>query len=130
MGWWDLLLYHRIFQHSFGQDFDKIGLEWVVIGDVWMCARFFNGDGLMRDELIRVITWDLGNARRRGCRWDLEGFDGWEGGDGRGLISRVDEIGMVAIRQCKRSDGCGRWIFFGFPCKIPWRQVSWTRRSK
>ena len=42
-------------------------------------------------------------------------------GDGRGLISRVDEIGMVVIGHCKRSDGCGKWICFAFPCKIPWR---------
>ena len=94
-----------------------------------MGGSFCNGDGLRGDGLVRFSTWDLGNARRTRYRWDLEGFNGWEVGDGRGLISGVDEIGMVAIGRCKRSDGCGRWIFFGFPCKIPWRQVSWTRRS-
>ena len=109
-----------------------IGLEWsgwygrrridsFFKRDRWMCGRFFNRDGLMGDEIIRFITWDLGNARRMGFRWDLEGFNGWEVRDRRGLISGVDEIGMVAIGQCKRSDGCGRWIFFGLPCKIPWR---------
>ena len=75
----------------------------------------------MGDILSRLITWELGNVMRVRGRWDLEGFDGWDIGDGRGLISRVDEIGMVVIGQCKRSDGCGRWIFFGLPCKIPWR---------
>ena len=62
-----------------------------------MGGRFFNRDGLMGDRLMRFSTWKLGNARRTRCRWDLEGFDGWEVGDGRGLINRVDEIGMVAI---------------------------------
>ena len=84
-----------------------------------MGGRFFNGDGWMGDGLIQFITWELGNARRVRCRWDLEGFDGWEVGYGMGLISRVDEIGMVAIGQCKISDGCGRWIFLRFPCEIP-----------
>ena len=46
---------------------------------------------------MRLSTWDLSHARRTRGRWDLEGFDGWEVGDGRGLISRVDEIGMVVI---------------------------------
>ena len=86
-----------------------------------MGGRFFNRDELMGERLIRVITWDLGNARRMRCRWDLEGFNGWEVGDGRGLISGVDEIGMVAIGRCKRSNGGERWSFFGFPCRIPWR---------
>ena len=62
-----------------------------------MSRRFCNRNWLMGDGLVRFSTWDLGNARRIGYRWDLEGFDGWEGGDGRGLISRVDEIGMVVI---------------------------------
>ena len=47
---------------------------------------------------MRFSTWDLGNARRRRCGWDLEGFNGWEVGDGRGLISGVEEIRMIAIR--------------------------------
>ena len=55
-----------------------------------MGGRFFNGDGLMGDGLIGFITWELGNARRVRGRWDLEGFDGWEVGDGGDLISRVD----------------------------------------
>ena len=28
---------------------------------------------------------------------NLEGFNGWEVGDGRHLISGVEEIGMIAI---------------------------------
>ena len=95
-----------------------------------MGRRFYNRDELMGDGLMRFITWELGNARRVRGRWDWEGFDGCEVGDGRGLIGRVDEIRMVAIGQCKRSDGCGRWICFGFPCKIPWGWLCWTRRSK
>ena len=62
-----------------------------------MGRRFYNRDGLMGDGFMRFSTWDLGNARRTRYRWDLEGFNGWEVGDGRGLISGVDEIGMVAI---------------------------------
>ena len=62
-----------------------------------MGRRFYNGDGLMGDVLCRFLTWELGNARKVRGGWDLEGFDGWEVGDGRGLISRVDEIGMVVI---------------------------------
>ena len=62
-----------------------------------MGERFFNGDGLMGYGLARFSTWDLGNARRIGYRWDLEGFNGCEVGDRRGLIGRVDEIRMVAI---------------------------------
>ena len=42
-----------------------------------MGRMFFNGDGLIGDVLIRFITWDLGNVRRRRYGWDLEGFDGW-----------------------------------------------------
>ena len=62
-----------------------------------MGGRVFNGDGLMGKGLIGFIIWDLDKVRRRRCGWELEGFDGWEVGDGRGLIIRVDEIGMVAI---------------------------------
>ena len=62
-----------------------------------MGGSFFNGNELMGEGLIRFITWDLGNVRRRRCGLDLEGFNGWEVGDGRGLISRVDEIGIVEI---------------------------------
>ena len=62
-----------------------------------MSRRFCNRDGLIGDGLVRFSTWDLGNSRRIRCRWDLEGFDGWEVSEGRGLISWVDEIGMVAI---------------------------------
>ena len=62
-----------------------------------MGRRFFNGDDLMGDGLIRFITWDLGDVSRRRCGLDLEGFEGWKVRDGRGLISGVDEIGMVAI---------------------------------
>ena len=40
-----------------------------------MSGRFFNGDELMGEGLIGFIIWDLGNARRRRCGWDLEGFD-------------------------------------------------------
>ena len=50
-----------------------------------MSRRFYNRDGLMGDGFVRFTTWDL------------EGLNGWEVGDGRGLISRMDEIGMVAI---------------------------------
>ena len=62
-----------------------------------MSRRFCNRDGLMGDGLVRFSTWDLGNSRRTRYIWDLEGFDGWEVGDGRGLIGRVDEIRMVMI---------------------------------
>lgn len=41
-----------------------------------MGKRFLNGNEVMGEGLIRFITWDLGNSRRRGCGWDLEGFDG------------------------------------------------------
>ena len=51
----------------------------------------------MGEGLLIFITWDLGNARRRICGWDLEGFDGWGVGDGKGLISGVDEIWMIEI---------------------------------
>ena len=62
-----------------------------------MGGRFFNRDGLMGDGLIGFITWELGNSRRVRGRWDIKGFNGWEVRDGRGLISGVDEIGMIAI---------------------------------
>ena len=59
-----------------------------------MGRRFCNGDELMGERLIRFMTWDLDNARRRRHGWDLEG---WEVRDGRGLISGVDEIRMIVI---------------------------------
>ena len=41
-----------------------------MIGEVWMGRRFFNGDELMGEGLIRFITWDFGNATRTRCGWD------------------------------------------------------------
>ena len=76
-----------------------------MIGEVWRVSLSdlygWVGDSSMGmgswDGLSRFITGDLGNARRTRCRWDLEGFDGWEVRDRRGLISGVEEIGTVMI---------------------------------
>ena len=58
-----------------------------------MGGRFGNRDGLMMVGLVRFSTWDLGNARRVRGRWDLEGFDGWEIGDGLALGFLVTFLG-------------------------------------